>query len=586
MEYAGYKPVKGIDISGLTGKIADKVFTIGEEREAKRQELDDLAQEAKKGMFIPMTDNNALNKKIEGLTGTSTDLLYGLNKDLRSGKKTPSEYKRAVNSLLANVDNMKKMADQYDKRIESAADRIDKGEAGALQAEQIRFMDETLNLNNDWGIDEDTFDMYMLTKDGRKVYADWINKDGNLTSRKIDLSKKAKDNMIGWSAESIREAYGIGGSITYESLRANKAFAAEVEAFAYAMTQGDNLQSILLDNGGLKGSPLFIYSKDQAQSVIQEEVDKFSQINGRNPNEEELESIENRVVFMDQNGEAQFTEKQIEMGKERARDEIYIRAAEIDNLSVQRPFDPRDKSTSTSRKAEIEQQSYNEGTKLAIQVMNAAPYETEVFEKLENYAKKNGQNIKIRKEKQADGTFKVLVDRVEYSKRFPRLEEWVKTEEGKKAVADSKKESDPELELESLYKEKILDDDSRKTISQTIVQSTKEIPTTKDLSEFIFPGLPGATRNLFELGVEGLASEGYTEDTHKRYKAYIYSLDRANKKHVTEEEWINLGMPSAYGETPTTTEEIPTYSKADLLSNGWTQENINEAVKQGKIKVN
>lgn len=555
MEYAGYIPVeKGLDISGLTDKIANKVFTIGQEREAKKQELADLTQKTEEGMFIPMTDNNALNGKISEFTGVSTDYLYGLNKDLRSGKITPAEYKRRLNTLDGNVAEMKKMADQYDKRIQEAADRIEKGEAGVLQAEQIRFMDAALNLNNSWGLDESTGKMYMLTPEGRKVYADWINKDGNLTSRKIDLVNKTNDYMKNWSAESIYERFGVGGSITYESLRSNEAFDRESNRFADMMVQGDNLQSIILDNGVID-HPLFAYSEEQTKQVVQEEIDRIKRINNGTITQEEINRIEDSVVFMDKNGKAQFTDKQIEMAKDAVKDAIRIRTAEKAKLSVDKGFNYLSgQSTSGSSKAAIEEGVPKEGTKLAFQVMNAAPYETEVFEKLENYAKSNKQNIKIRKEKQADGTFKVFVDRVEYSKRFPRLEEWVKTEEGKKAVADSKKESDPELELEKLYKQKILDDDSRKTISQKTVQSTKEIATTKDLSEFIFPGLPGIQRQYFELGRQQLASEGYTEDTHKRYKAYIYSLDRANKKHLTEEEWINLGMPSAYGEASTTTQ--------------------------------
>jgi hypothetical protein len=544
MEYAGYKPVKGIDISGLTGKIADKVFTIGEEREAKRQELDDLAQEAKKGMFIPMTDNNALNKKIEGLTGTSTDLLYRLNKDLRSGKKTPSEYKRAVNSLLANVDNMKKMADQYDKRIQSAADRIDKGEAGALQAEQIRFMDETLNLNNDWGIDEDTFDMYMLTKDGRKVYADWINKDGNLTSRKIDLSKKAKDNMVGWSAESIRKAYGIGGSITYESLRENKAFAAEVEAFAYAMTQGDNLQSILLDNGGLKGSPLFIYSKDQAQSVIQEEVDKFSQINGRNPNKEELESIENRVVFMDQNGEAQFTDKQIEMGKERARDEIYIRAAEISNLSVTKPFDPRTGSKETSADKKTARQNEMKGSayKAAVRAMQSDPFDESAMSDLNKLAaeKQGGRGFSYKFTKDTkpgpDGLFGITVVTSKLERKAPSKD------------SDEFKNSREYAEYDNIkpsknYTKKQLMDEAYKEFANNEI-NFKPIPEQYDVERFTktsdlmrFLGYEDDYIQAYDTGLEMYPDY---ESNYKRYmKEHYYPVKNSGGKPKSFEEWSN-----------------------------------------------
>lgn len=556
MEYAGYIPVKGIDISGLTGKIADKVFTIGEEREAKRQELDDLAQEAKKGMFIPMTDNNALNKKIEGLTGTSTDLLYGLNKDLRSGKKTPSEYKRAVNSLLANVDNMKKMADQYDKRIESAADRIDKGEAGALQAEQIRFMDETLNLNNDWGIDEDTFDMYMLTKDGRKVYADWINKDGNLTSRKIDLSKKAKDNMAGWSAESFRESYGIGGAITHESLRANKSFAAEVESFAYAMTQGDNLQSVLLDNGGLKGSPLFIYSKDQAKSVIQEEVDKFYQINGIEPNEEELESIENRVVFMDQNGKPQFTEKQIEIAKERARDEIYIRAAEISNLDVQRGFSQNKGRGSGTQSQYQKQRESGAIYKAAVRAFQSDPDDESAMADLNKFAadrgKQAGVEYKFEKEKQPnpiDGEYGIIVTTYKEVLEMPSRssEEFLNSPEYKEAVEKGKQKKTvdgQEVERTDRDKQTLIDgaysrfskDESNKIFVPKQQGEPQRLDKTSQLMQYL------GSKKPFSDFDTGLRLYPDYESDYKRYMSeYYYPTKNSGGKPKSFEEWRKGG---------------------------------------------
>lgn len=586
MEYAKFVPIEeGLDISGLTQKVSDKIFDIGEVRKKKKQDLEDLTQEMIDESAIEMTDNNVINDKIAKFTEQYQNAIHERHKKLVTGQMSPAEYQRYMETAKRNIDAYAKSANSLDETIAKQAERIRKGEAGALQAEQIANLERIVSLENNQRVDENgrlVIDM----SDGRVVAVDALTKPGMFISRRVDLQGDLDKAMAKWDANGVWNKFGIGGIEKWESLRDNDAYDLAKKRLALSMISGDGMQSVLLDHGGIEGA-IHVYSKADAEKAIQEEIDKLSKLKeGKEITEEELEEIRNKVVLMDSKGKPVFTEEQEKKALELVQNAIDMRAAEKAKLNVQRPFDPRDKSTSTSRKAEIEQQSYNEGTKLAIQVMNAAPYETEVFEKLENYAKKNGQNIKIRKEKQADGTFKVLVDRVEYSKRFPRLEEWLKTAEGEKAVADSKKASNPDLELKSLYKEKISDDDSRKTISQTIVQSTKEIPTTKDLSEFIFPGLPGATRNLFELGVEGLASEGYTEDTHKRYKAYIYSLDRANKKHVTEEEWINLGMPSAYGETPTTTEEIPTYSKADLLSNGWTQENINEAVKQGKIKVN
>lgn len=529
MEYAGYIPVeKGLDISGLTDKIANKVFTIGQERETKRQELADLTQKTEEGMFIPMTDNNALNGKISEFTGVSTDYLYGLNKDLRSGKITPAEYKRRLNTLDGNVAEMKKMADQYDKRIQEAADRIEKGEAGVLQAEQIRFMDAALNLNNSWGLDKSTGKMYMLTPEGRKVYADWINKDGNLTSRKIDLVNKTNDYMKNWSAESIYERFGLGGSITYESLRSNEAFDRESNRFADMMVQGDNLQSIILDNGVID-HPLFAYSEEQTKQVVQEEIDRIKRINNGTITQEEIDRIEDSVVFMDKNGKAQFTDKQIEMAKDAVKDAIRIRTAEKAKLSVQRGFDPRDKST--NQKYQDTQQKEAESARLGyeaiVRAMNVDTADPQDLRALEAKAK---SPVTFTKRRESDGSYRLYAQPTRTIYVAPSKSFWYNN-----YATDTQKKMSTAgwtAQYESWAKQ-----EQNQTIDKQ-VPSGPEIPINEgiELAQYVYGGDLNDAQRLYDLGRS--QSPSYDQQVKDYYAKEYWVKKKTGQKPMTLGQWL------------------------------------------------
>ena len=154
MEYAKYIPVEGLDVSGLTDSIANKVFTIGQDRQAKKTELANLQQELLDKSVIPMTETASINDHITKVTSEYQDKIMEMYRQMTSGNLNPAEFKRFSETAKTNIDTYGKFANDLDKKFQDMAKRIQSGEGGTLQGEYARLLEEVTSLNNVQRVDE------------------------------------------------------------------------------------------------------------------------------------------------------------------------------------------------------------------------------------------------------------------------------------------------------------------------------------------------------------------------------------------------------------------------------------------------
>ena len=532
MEYAGFVPVEGIDISGLTQKVSDKIFDIGEVRKKKKQDLEDLTQKMMDESAIEMTDNNVINDKIAKFTEQYQNAIHENHKKLTSGQMSPSEYQRYMETAKRNIDAYAKSANSLDETIAKQAERIRKGEAGALQAEQIANLERIVSLENNQRVDENgrlVIDM----PDGRVVAVDALTKPGMFISRRIDLQGDLDESMKKWDANGMWNKFGIGGIEKWESLRDNDAYDLAKKKLALSMVSGDGMQSVLLDHGGIEG-PVYVYSKADAEKAIQEEIDRLSKLKeGKEITEEELEEIRNKVVLMDSKGRPVFTEEQEKKALDLVQNAIDMRAAEKANLTVTKPFDPRSGTTSTTQqryqdKQEQELESARLGYESIVRAINVDTADPQDLRALEAKAK---SPVKFTKRKEADGSYRIYAQPTRTIYEAPSPAFYYDN-----ILSESLKNELSEKGWLARY-ETWAAQDRNKTIDKQ-VPSGPEVPINEgiELAQYVFGGDLNDAQRLYELG-KG-QSPSYDQQVKDYYAKEYWAKKKAGQKPMTLGEWL------------------------------------------------
>ena len=556
MEYAGYIPVEGMDISGLTDKIANKVFTIGEERKKKKAELEDQFQAGlTKASSMDMTESATINDKIADVSEQYKESIYQLHKKMISGQISPSEFTRYTQTAKDNIDTFQKYANTLDARIKTQAERIAKGEAGALQGHQMALLEDAVKLGNKYRVDENgRIVVDILDESGnvtRTTNVDFLNKPGVLTSNKIDANAKVDDIMKNWDAQGMYERLARDGSVTWESIRANSAYKTARKTAALALISGDNLQSVLLDNGALPGA-IVAYSQSDAKNKISQQIAMESEVLGRKLTNEEISEIQDKIIMLDENGKAVISDKQREMAIKAIEDMIDIRAAEKTKLNVEKGHAPQ-KTSSSDVKAAEELGSSVEGFKAISKAMYSDPSNPQDLRALELKAKSIGKYVKLSKVKNSDGKWVVKVQEqkpYEHSKditwyknnivtKSPEFKEWKKNNPDKKTSVYLY-ENRTRIESEfNTWSEK---DENKTEVSLKNIGEAKIIDEGKELAPFVYGG--DADKAYFDYQKGKNEASDYNTMLKEYYDYYWNEKNNKRKPKISLGEWEAGSRPS------------------------------------------
>lgn len=515
MEYAKYIPVEGLNVSGLTDSIANKVFTIGQDRQAKKTELANLQQELLDKSVIPMTETASINDHITKITSEYQDKIMEMYRQMTSGNLNPAEFKRFSETAKTNIDTYGKFANDLDKKFQDMAKRIQSGEGGTLQGEYARLLEEVTSLNNVQRVDENgRIVVDILDANGQvkqTVGLDYLNKPGKLVANKIDLQKNLSDAMDKWDAQGMWQSLARGGSVSWETIRENSGWKTASRALANAQLAGDGLQSVLFDHGGIR-TPIFAYSQADAKAKIDASIKEMIEINGgKELTAEQLQEIEDSVVLM--NGTTPvFTESQKKKAFDTVMKNIEVRAAEKMNMKIDRGYTPSSSGSSgSSLNNDLKVGSAFEGYKITVDAMMADPSNKAAFQKLIDYSKNSGNPIDVKKVKK-NGKWVVMVYPKEEYKDFEYkyFKDYLK---GKYGINDPKSMSDIALrdkyyaEFQGYLRNK---DNKTKTYYRRTGES-KEFDTAQGLSDYVFKGEPGYAAQMWKLGeTESVDSSGLT----------------------------------------------------------------------------
>lgn len=285
-KYAGYISRDVIDWSSIAKGLQQSVDRGLEQRRKKIEEDNKLFEDAKKKLGeYENTQSASYNTKAYQLTDKARTYLSDLQKQLRNGEITRSEYKIKVNNTYDQYDSFLNTSKGLDQYLIAVKKKIDEGAGREFVAKansNLSFMglsDGTADLQIDG-----SGNIYVVDANTKqtKSIKEWTNIE-NLSDGKIDLAaemSKYTDKL----AQVVREkTLASGASVTTDDPRQMteqyNAYKANTIAAIANRNNPEAIVSILLDNSDLGYE---IYNSDEdIRKAVESEVQRQEYQNGK-----------------------------------------------------------------------------------------------------------------------------------------------------------------------------------------------------------------------------------------------------------------------------------------------------------------
>lgn len=352
IEYAGFVPTQPINWAELAGDLAGKVYQIGEERQKKREELDQIAADNQKllNSWQP-GKNQTFNQAVLRGADQGRVLIKQWNDDLKAGLISPTDYKNKMNNMKEYWGILAQTAKTYDDRYLEIVKRQTPDENGKIQASsfEIDMFDELAQMSNlsqsatQWDYDGR---LYMANTDpnngkikGNIYDVRTVNLPDNIIANRVNVDDQVNDVVKNWDTKTLFEKAAKGGELTIESAKNQDSYKIMVERLANTIAPDNNPRaqiSVLADNGVI--TPYY-YKTDQEYTAIKEQqINDLRQLKidagatDISLTEKELYDIEISLVrkVQDRNGlfMPSLTDEQKKLARERVKESIDIQLAE------------------------------------------------------------------------------------------------------------------------------------------------------------------------------------------------------------------------------------------------------------------
>ena len=314
MEYAGYKPTDIIDWAGLTGKVADKITAISKDREARKQELEDIKIASQKELSkgVDLRNQSLKSIVIDGADQGRT-LINKWDAELKNGTLDPKTYKKRVANLNDNWQTLAGSAQTYDQRYEEVMKRQQPDENGKIIGSMFelelasRFGAATELKNKKIRVDEDGFvflsEIDPTTGEIIRDITDTksLNRPENMIVNRVYVNSEVEDMMKGFKANTQIKELARGGSKAITSIKANDFYKESKARIASTIAPNSNPRaqlSVLVDNGAIP-DPEFYETESEKQQKLEEIIAQEQAIKksvGKDLTEADIDAIELRLI--------------------------------------------------------------------------------------------------------------------------------------------------------------------------------------------------------------------------------------------------------------------------------------------------
>jgi hypothetical protein len=352
VEYAGFIPTEKINWAKLSGDLAGQVYKIGEERQKKREELDQIAtdNQAMLNAWQP-GKNQTFNQAVLRGADQARVLIKQWNDDLKAGMISPTDYRNKMNNMKEYWGILAQTAKTYDDRYLEIVKRQTPDENGKIQASsfEIDMFDDLAQMSDlsksatQWDYDGR---LYMANTDqnngkilGNIYDVRTVNLPDNIIANRVYVDESVNGIVKNWEPKVIFKDLGKGGELNIESVKEQDEYKIMVENVVNTIAPDNNPRaqiSVLADNGVI--TPFYYKTDQEYKTKKEQQINRLKQLKidaGAKDTEvtkEELDKIELSLVrkVQDRNGLFMpvLTEDQKNAAKKRVRDSAGIQLSE------------------------------------------------------------------------------------------------------------------------------------------------------------------------------------------------------------------------------------------------------------------
>jgi hypothetical protein len=258
----GYIENSAIDWAGLTNGLSKTVYDIGENREKRKQELEDQWTDINTQLAsAEVPENQTLGDVFLNTTNAGTSKALEWNKQLKAGKISPEQYTKLMNNLKQNFEGFVGTAATFDKRYKEYMERQQTGKASALELDFASKFGKMAELNGKSSIIDMDGNIKLANIDpatGKVTdFYDMrtMNKPENIIDNKVVLGDEVEAYTKSWETTELWKELGRNGWKSIETARQTPGYELAKVNVVDALVNTSNPRktlSILADNGGIQ----------------------------------------------------------------------------------------------------------------------------------------------------------------------------------------------------------------------------------------------------------------------------------------------------------------------------------------------
>jgi hypothetical protein len=343
--YYGYVPTDRPDYSALSQDLADKIYKGIEQRQEKREKLDEVTRANQKALdtWVPGKTQTLNEFVLNGMNDIRANLSQW-NKDLKSGKMSESDFIRRNRNLEEYWGILSSAIKSQDERVDSVMQRQQPDENGKVPASSFEMellkkfgeftdiKDASIKVGSDGRVYVAKVDPNTGQLTDQVVDIRTINLPDNLISNKVDVGDEVDGIVKNWEPTTIWQNLGGRGEMNIESIRVgadgkpNPKYQMLLNSTANTIAPDSDPRrqlSVLIDNGAVD-VPEFYYNENQRKQILDQKVQELAQLKAESGagevTPEDVKNIEQSMFFVDQNSDGVFTPVLTDEQKKLAKD--------------------------------------------------------------------------------------------------------------------------------------------------------------------------------------------------------------------------------------------------------------------------
>ena len=246
-EYAGLIPLQPVDWGKVAQDAAKPITDVIQDRDQQRKDLEKINSESLSA--IQKYEQNKAPNGAQFIMNASQEgrsYIMAQYELLTSGQITPEEYKRNTQNTRESFGMLNTYMKTYEQDIQKAQERIDTGEAGAMERYLTDYRSKVMDLAGKRSNFGNNGSMYITDEAGQVFDLQSLNMGINKQPARVDLVDEVDRSLkgLGIGAKSVDGVYTISNKLVGDWEKTKKGLKDAI------LNNPNKISSVLADNVG------------------------------------------------------------------------------------------------------------------------------------------------------------------------------------------------------------------------------------------------------------------------------------------------------------------------------------------------